>query len=263
MQIDWFTFIAQVINFLILILLLQRFLYKPVIKAMDEREKKIASELEDARLKKVEADQRKEELDGKLQDFEEQKNRLLEDARQDINEQRKQWMDELRAEISEIRSRWEEAVEGEKETFLKQLKEETGDQVIHLVQNVLTDLSERNLQQQTMENFLDRLAHLDKDNRAQLQKNLRELKGNQADIYSSFDPEDQQKQKLKELLQKITNTELECAFNTTKDLGFGLEVRIGGWRLGWNLDSYLERLSRNMDQYFKDRLPERQTSGTK
>ena len=38
MLIDWFTVAAQAINFLILVLLLRRFLYGPIVKAMDDRE---------------------------------------------------------------------------------------------------------------------------------------------------------------------------------------------------------------------------------
>ena len=48
MQINWFTVIAQILNFLILVWLLKRFLYKPILNAIDEREKKIASQLKDA-----------------------------------------------------------------------------------------------------------------------------------------------------------------------------------------------------------------------
>lgn len=40
MLIDWFTVIAELVNFLILVWLLKRFLYEPVLKAIDEREKK-------------------------------------------------------------------------------------------------------------------------------------------------------------------------------------------------------------------------------
>jgi F-type H+-transporting ATPase subunit b len=39
MLIDWFTVAAQAINFLILVWLLKRFLYKPVLNAVDAREK--------------------------------------------------------------------------------------------------------------------------------------------------------------------------------------------------------------------------------
>ena len=42
MPINWFTVVAQVINFLILVWLLKRFLYKPILHAIDEREKGIA-----------------------------------------------------------------------------------------------------------------------------------------------------------------------------------------------------------------------------
>ena len=52
MLIDWFTVGAQALNFLILILLMKRFLYKPILNAIDGREKRIAKELKDADAKK-------------------------------------------------------------------------------------------------------------------------------------------------------------------------------------------------------------------
>ena len=57
MLIDWFTVVAQVVNFLILVWLLKRFLYKPILDAIDAREKRIASELADADAKKAAAEQ--------------------------------------------------------------------------------------------------------------------------------------------------------------------------------------------------------------
>ena len=62
MEVDWFTVIAQILNFLVLVWLLKRFLYKPVLNAIDEREKKIASELEDAAIHKAEARKEKEKF---------------------------------------------------------------------------------------------------------------------------------------------------------------------------------------------------------
>ena len=45
MLIDWFTVGAQALNFLILVWLMKRFLYKPILTAIDTREKRIAAEL--------------------------------------------------------------------------------------------------------------------------------------------------------------------------------------------------------------------------
>jgi F-type H+-transporting ATPase subunit b len=55
MLIDWFTVGAQVLNFLILVWLMKRFLYKPILNAIDAREKRIAKELADADATRAEA----------------------------------------------------------------------------------------------------------------------------------------------------------------------------------------------------------------
>ena len=55
MLIDWFTVGAQAVNFIILVWLLKRYLYKPILNAVDAREKRIAAELADADAKKTEA----------------------------------------------------------------------------------------------------------------------------------------------------------------------------------------------------------------
>lgn len=263
MQIDWFTFVAQIVNFLILIALLQRFLYKPVIKAMDEREQRVASELEEARRKKVEAEQKERELEKELKNFESQKAGLMEEARRNVDENRQEWTNQLRKEITEIRSRWIEALESEKESFLSELKEETGSQVIHLMESVLGDLSERNLQQQTVDFFYQKISTLDKEDTEQLMKTIRQLKAVEAEIVSSFELDEEQKHRLIDHIRQIAGPEMECTFRTSDRLGFGLELRVGGWQLGWNLQSYLEELRRNMDQYLKKEIPIRQTSEMK
>jgi F-type H+-transporting ATPase subunit b len=51
MLIDWFTVGAQVLNFLILVWLMKRFLYQPILDAIDAREQRIAAELANAAAK--------------------------------------------------------------------------------------------------------------------------------------------------------------------------------------------------------------------
>jgi F-type H+-transporting ATPase subunit b len=53
MLIDWFTVGAQALNFLVLVWLMKRFLYKPILDAIDEREKRIAAELANADAKRL------------------------------------------------------------------------------------------------------------------------------------------------------------------------------------------------------------------
>jgi len=260
-QIDWFTFVAQIVNFLILIALLQRFLYKPVIKAMDEREERIANELEEARQKKVEAEQQEKELKQEKKDFESRKNELMEEAQEEIKNKRKEWMDDLRAEISDIRKRWIESLENEREAFISHLKKETGRQVVSLMHQVLVDLSEQSLEEQTLKHFLQKLEQLDEKEQHRLRETIEQLKTKRATILSSFELGKVQKKQLGESLNNISGAKLEYEYKRSKDLGFGLEVRINGWQLGWNMKTYLDKLGNEMNQFFREETPIEETTG--
>jgi len=73
MLIDWFTVGAQTLNFLILVWLMKRFLYKPIIDAIDAREKRIAAELADADAKRAEAQKERDEFQHKNEEFDRQR----------------------------------------------------------------------------------------------------------------------------------------------------------------------------------------------
>ena len=69
MLVDWFTVGAQAINFIILVWLLKRFLYRPILDAVDAREKRVATELADADAKKAEAVKERDEFQHKNEEF--------------------------------------------------------------------------------------------------------------------------------------------------------------------------------------------------
>ena len=75
MPIDWFTVVAQAINFLILVWLLKRFLYKPILHAIDEREKGIAAQLAQAEAKKAEAQKERDDFQHKNEAFDQERAR--------------------------------------------------------------------------------------------------------------------------------------------------------------------------------------------
>ncbi|MEO8614423.1 MAG: F0F1 ATP synthase subunit B, partial [Luteolibacter sp.] len=80
MLIDWFTVGAQALNFLILVGLMKRFLYKPILSAIDAREKKIAAELADADAKKADAQKERDDFQHKNEEFDQQRAGLLKKA---------------------------------------------------------------------------------------------------------------------------------------------------------------------------------------
>ena len=96
MLIDWFTVGAQALNFLILVWLMKHFLYKPIVHAIDAREKKIAAELADADAKKAEAQKERDEFQHKNEEFDQQRAVLFSKATDDAKAERQRLL-ELRA----------------------------------------------------------------------------------------------------------------------------------------------------------------------
>src|ERR1039458_5722970 len=96
MLIDWFTVGAQAINFIILVWLLKRFLYKPILDAVDAREKRVATELADADAKKAEAKKERDEFQHKNAEFDQQRAALLSKATQDAKAERQRLLGEAR-----------------------------------------------------------------------------------------------------------------------------------------------------------------------
>jgi F-type H+-transporting ATPase subunit b len=80
MLIDWFTVGAQALNFIILVWLLKRFLYKPILDAVDAREQRVAAELADADAKMTEAHKQHDAFQRKSDAFDQERAGLLREA---------------------------------------------------------------------------------------------------------------------------------------------------------------------------------------
>ena len=96
MLIDWFTVVAQAVNFLILVWLLKRFLYQPILDAIDARERRIAKVLADADMQKAAALQERDTFQRKNQEFDQQRNLLLQQMTDEVAVTRRKLLDDAR-----------------------------------------------------------------------------------------------------------------------------------------------------------------------
>ncbi|MFT7402477.1 MAG: F-type H+-transporting ATPase subunit b, partial [Hydrogenophaga sp.] len=101
MLIDWFTVGAQLLNFIILVWLMKRFLYQPVLDAIAAREQKIADELADAASTKDRAEHQQAKFQKKNQDFDEQRAVLLSEAKEAAKVERERLQLEAREAAEE------------------------------------------------------------------------------------------------------------------------------------------------------------------
>src|SRR5689334_7374676 len=107
MLIDWFTVAAQIINFLLLVWLLKRFLYGRILRAIEARERGIAERLAEADAKDKAAAEQLALYQVNLQKFEQQRQELLAQAKLEAGKQQTEMMAQAREHVRAVEAGWQ------------------------------------------------------------------------------------------------------------------------------------------------------------
>jgi F-type H+-transporting ATPase subunit b len=256
LKLDLFTIIAQIINFLILIALLRYFLFNRIRKAMDDREKKIASRLQEAETKKQEADCEAETYRAQQKEIEEKRKELLSQAIEGAEAERKKLLENAREEAESERRKWAESLEAQKELFLKELSRLSGEQVYAVARKALKDLADENLERQMITAFIARIGEreVQSENPPETDRKPSE----EMVISSSFEIAPDMSEHLKKALQEKYGNGIPLRFEISKDLIGGIELKVGGGKISWGFDEYIDSL----EERFRAML-ESENKGTK
>ena len=141
MLIDWFTVIAQVVNFLILVWLLKRFLYQPILNAIDAREKRIAKELADADAKTAEAIQARDEFQHKKEEFDRQRAALLSKATDEATAKCQRLLDDARQAADALSAKRQEMLRNDAHNLNQAISRRTQQEVFAIARKALMDLA--------------------------------------------------------------------------------------------------------------------------
>jgi F-type H+-transporting ATPase subunit b len=243
--LDWFTIIAQVFNFLVLVLLLRRFLYRPILRMMDERQAKLAKQIQDTELLEQEAAEKIEAYEQQRLELLEKRQALLDQAQEDADEERHKLMNKARHEVDETRSRWLQAVEQEKEGFLLDLRQHVALQTSQVARRALLDLADLELEAHVARVFTRRLKALDE---RQIQTMQDALQGadTRATLRSAFPLPEETRQEIEQAIHQALGQPAELSYVEDGDLLCGIELHTGGYKLSWSLAEYLEVFEKNL-----------------
>lgn len=238
MLIDGFTLAAQIINFLILILLLRRFLYGPITRAMNERQAKIAAQVAEAEILKQRALDEAEAYRQQREELQDRREELLFEAREAAEAWRKEFLGKARKEIDESRASWHKSIEAEKQALTQEFRRGVSRQVCDISRHVLADLADTELEQQTLRVFLRRIQELDEHQRETLLASAQKS-SNQVVLRSAFEISPADRQTIVQTIRQAIAPETQIHFEVSSDLLCGVELSIQDYKLAWTLDEYL------------------------
>ncbi len=246
MEFDLFTFIAQIFNFLLLVLLLRIFLYKRMIQAMDRREAKIASRLNEAEAKREEAEQEAACYEERKRELEEQRDELLRTAREEAEQHRKELIQEARQEVEENRNRWHHSLQQQKDRFLSTLRQRAGEESYRIARKALRDLVEEDLEQRIGLTFLKRIRSLDDEQRRELVEKLDD--SGTARLLSAFRLPEPLRDRIKEELKNLAGAEVSLEYDTSPQLIAGVELKVEDKKIAFSLEQYLQDLEGRLNR---------------
>ena len=254
MEIDWVTVIAQIVNFLVLVWLLKHFLYKPIIDAMDRRQKSIADNINDAKDREHNAQLTMQDYESIIATLDQDKAKLLQEAEAAAKEKRLTLVEEARKDVQQQKDSWQKELHQEKNDYLKDLRKTTVKAIQDTGRRVFGDLSDTSLEDQIIVVFLKRLHDLDEE----LLKNLKDSTGD-IHIVSAFELTTTIKQKITLAIHEIINDSANVNYKVSSDLLCGISLDTGGYQVGWNIDEYLK----NFDQRLLETLDYNSDNGSK
>jgi F-type H+-transporting ATPase subunit b len=252
MLIDWFTVGAQALNFIILVWLLRRFLYKPILNAVDAREKLIARELADAEGKKVEAQKERDAFEHKNEEFDRQRAGLLGKAMDEAKAERQRLLDDARKAADVLSAKRQQAMRDDAGNLNQALRLRTGQEVFAIARQALTDLANTSLEERMTAVFVDRLHAMDAATKAGLAASLKA--GSQpAVVRSAFDLPAAQCAVLQKALNEALSTDVPLRFETAPNLVSGIELTTDGQKLAWSIAAYLSSLEKAVGDLLKEK----------
>ena len=145
--------IAQIVGILVLLFILKKLLYGPLLKVIDERSERIKESLEAAERTKEEAAANQEQMQEDLQKAREEGQQMIAQARDVAARFRDEEMAKAREEIAAERSKAETDIQRERDAAIEDLRREFAGLAISAAEQVV----ERSLSESDHRDIIDRV----------------------------------------------------------------------------------------------------------
>jgi F-type H+-transporting ATPase subunit b len=237
-ELSWPTFLLEVINFLVLVWLLKRFLYKPVLEAIAQRKAAIDKTLSDAKDKEAGAQALVQQYQNRLADWENEKARLRAGVVEEISAQRAQMMTGLENSLKQEREK-ARVLEDRRLNELQGKAEAAGiAKGVRFTARLLARAAGPELEARLVTLAVEDLPLLSIE-QIQALRLVSQQGGLQVKVTSAFPLSAPQRSMIVQKLKEVTQDSIAVEFNEESGLLAGLRISVGPWVLRANLEDEL------------------------
>lgn len=235
MSIDWITVAAQIANFLVLIWLLKRFLYRPILDGIDAREKEIAERMGEAESIRVAAEAAKADFEARTGSLRAGRKDLLAATRQAAEEERGTLLADARERLLHEQAGQAEQRAEQALRYREELQRDGARALLSLTRKALKDLADDQLEARIVARASERLVDVADELRRAGGDSLHAVALTHSPLPDAT--REHLQEQLAALIPGISTT-----FEIEPSQAPGLILRLGGAQVGWTVDSYIDDL---------------------
>lgn len=246
MSIDWFTLIAQVFNLLILLFLLRKFLYLPVLKAVEARQKFIEDELEKAAQSRIKAEKAEKLCLQKAQQIEREKQNVLAEVHREAEKLAADLREQAENQYHQSEQEWKAKLQSEQKSFNTALQVLVAEHFNKFAEKALRQMADIDLNEWIIKQFIQKIKDMSEEERNKLRENLQSqtiLHIQSAQVLST-----ELKKQIEEFLRHEcgVSDKVKFSYDINDDLVSGIILQGGEYMIEWSLNGYLQEFKKIM-----------------
>lgn len=242
MEFSWTTFVLEIINFLVLLWILKRFLYKPVLEAIAQRKAAIEKTLADANAVQSEARTLKHQYEGRLEDWEREKEKARTQLGVEIKDERARLMAELKTTLEQEREKNRILEQRRIDDLSRRVEEEALAQGRRFLAMLLSRFASPELESRIIEFVMEDLTRLP-DEKKEAIRAAHQTPGSKGRLNSAFPVRAEQRDSLMHVIDDLIGQPVHWEQGQDPNLIAGIRISIGPWVLRANLQDELKDFS--------------------
>lgn len=232
------TFVLELINFLVLIWILNRFLYRPVMNVIAQRKAAIQKTLSDAEVTRSAAQALQIQYENRLTEWEQEREKARAQLHEEVNSERTRLLQDLRNDLMREREKAAAVDQRRMKDFMQQAETTAIVQGRTFASRLLSRVAQPELERRIVDMVMQDLPHLPD---SQMQ-NIRADPGTAAlsiNITSAYPLDKAQREALCQSCRALIGREVTCEFLEDRNLIAGVRISVGSWVLRANVEDEL------------------------
>lgn len=234
MELSWSTFLLEIINFLVLVWILKRFLYRPVLDVLEKRRSRVEQTLQEAKDLRAAAEDLQQQYEGRLTVWENEKRHARESLQQEVQAEKDKLFEQLKLDLNRERKKAAVIDQRHQAEILHSYQKIAFDQGARFAAKLLAAVTGPELENRLFDLFIKKLNGLSEENTRTLQQAC-EGPLEKIEVCSSYPLSNAQRQKLEQTLEKLCKPSIPVEYKQDTELLAGLHMTLGAWILHMNI----------------------------